>query len=338
VNTGAAFVVREAADVAAARRAASGMAAGAGLDDTRAGRAALVVTELGTNLLKHAGGGEILLRGLDPAGGDDYAGVEILALDKGPGLGDVDRSRRDGYSTTGTLGHGLGAIERQSDWCQLHTGAAGTAILSHVWREPHTRPRFPSRLQIGGVRVNMPGEHVCGDAWTARVRSGYIGVILADGLGHGLAAETAARQAIDVFGELDAGPLETLEAIHAALRATRGAAVAVAAIDPDRGVVRYCGIGNISATILAPDGAQHKMVSMNGTAGHQLGRLREFQYPMPPHYILVMHSDGVSTKWDFAAHPGLRQRHPTLIAGVLYRAAHRRDDASVLVVKDRPSA
>lgn len=338
MNAAAAFVVQDGPDVSAARRAASAMAAGAGLDETAAGRTALVVTELGTNLLKHAGGGEILLRRLDPAGGDDYAGVEILALDNGPGLGDVDRSRRDGYSTTGTLGHGVGAIERQSDWCQLHTDAAGTVILSHIRRERHPEAGFPSRLQIGGVRVNMPGERVCGDAWTARARPGHLRVILADGLGHGLAAQTAAQQAIDVFEELDAGPLETLEAIHAALRATRGAAVAIAAIDPDRGVVRYCGIGNIGGSILAPDGTQQKMVSMNGTAGHQLGRPREFQYPMPPRYILVMHSDGLSTKWDLAAHPGLRTRHPTLMAGVLYRAARRRDDASVLVVKDRPSA
>lgn len=338
MNTGAALVVKEATDVSAARRAAQTVAARAELDETRAGRAALVVTELGTNLLKHAGGGEILLRQLDPYGGDDHAGIEILALDKGPGISDVARSRGDGYSTTGTLGHGLGAIERQSDWCQLHSDPAGTAILAQVWTDPNARVPFPSRLQIGGVRVNMAGETVCGDQWTADVRPGRVRVILADGLGHGLQAYEAARQAIDMFREVDApDPLRIVEAVHGALRATRGAAVAVAVIDPDRGTVRFCGIGNIASSILTADGGDHKMVSMNGTAGHQLARLREFQYPMPPRSMLIMHTDGVSSKWDLAAHPGLRARHPSLMAGVLYRTSGRRDDAAVVVVKDRPA-
>ena len=91
------------------------------------------------------------------------------------------------------------------------------------------------------------------------------------------------------------------------------------------------------AAILLPGGARHSLVSQNGTAGASRPRVVEFQYPFPPGAMLVMHSDGVGAHWELATYPGLRVKHPSLIAGVLFRDHRReRDDASVVVVKDRP--
>src|SRR5436305_2476683 len=112
-----------------ARRRAAGIAAALRLDETTAGRLALVVTECANNLWKHGGGGEILLNPL----GTDASGVDVLALDRGPGMGDVARCFQDGYSTAGSAGTGLGAIRRLSSECDVFTAdGQGTALLARV--------------------------------------------------------------------------------------------------------------------------------------------------------------------------------------------------------------
>jgi anti-sigma regulatory factor (Ser/Thr protein kinase) len=334
--TGAVFTVEDPTQVATVRRAAQRAAEALDFSAARAGQLALVITELGTNLVKHASNGEMLLRMLDEHT-SDAVGLEVLALDRGPGIPDLALSSRDGYSTTGTLGHGLGAIQRQSDCFQMFSQPSGTAILARVGRDAPAARRLP-RLEIGAIQVNATGEQVCGDDWAARLRHGRLSLMLADGLGHGLAAHDAARMAVTEFERLhEQAPAAIVGDVHAALRSTRGAAVAVLTADLERGIARYSGLGNIAGVILPQSGGRHSMVSQNGTAGHNAARLSEFQYPFPPRSILVMHSDGLSTHWDLAAYPGLRSRHPSLIAGVLYRDfSRRRDDVTLVVVKDRP--
>src|SRR5689334_24785667 len=113
-------------DVAAARRRIVGLAAQLGYGETEAGRVAIVATELAQNLLRHGGGGEML------AGPDatDPAALEVLALDKGPGMADVAACMRDGFSTGGTPGNGLGAVQRLTRQLLIHSRpGAGTAVL-----------------------------------------------------------------------------------------------------------------------------------------------------------------------------------------------------------------
>ncbi|MGH7263328.1 MAG: hypothetical protein ACREMB_00540 [Candidatus Rokuibacteriota bacterium] len=77
------------------------------------------------------------------------------------------------------------------------------------------------------------------------------------------------------------------------------------------------------------------LVSYAGIAGHELRRVKELAYPWPEEALLVLHSDGLGTQWSLSAYPALARRHPTLIAGVLYRDhSRRRDDVSVLVAKE----
>jgi len=168
MNVTAAFPVTDASQVGDPRRMALWLAEQLGFSDERGGRAALIVSELGTNLVKHARGGEILIRPLTSSAGE-RSGIEIVAVDTGPGMTNPFRSRRDGYSTTGTLGHGLGAIERQADAFDLYSHTGGTIIVASLWRDPreltsHTR----SRYEVGAVHVSKTGEDVCGDAWAWR--------------------------------------------------------------------------------------------------------------------------------------------------------------------------
>jgi anti-sigma regulatory factor (Ser/Thr protein kinase) len=341
INTTAAFAVEESSQVAAARRAALLLAGRVGFDETPAGQVALVASELATNLAKHALSGEILLRQL---GGerapDEGMGVEILAIDRGPGMPDEALSRRDGYSTAGTLGHGLGAVARQSHEFELHTHPSGTVAMARLWRDAPPPPSSRPLFDVGAVHVSKHGEDVCGDELGWRHRGDRLAVMVADGLGHGLAAHDAAHLAVKVFHDFGEEPPQRIVTdAHAALRASRGAAIAVVAVDIERGVARYCGLGNISGVILRPDGTRQSLVSQNGTAGHTASRIQEFHYPVTAGGTLILHSDGLSTHWDAQKYPGLLRRHPSIIAGLLYRDfSRRRDDVTVVVARSRSVA
>ena len=334
MNVATAFSVRDPSQVFEPRRAATWLAESLGFSEARTGRVSLIVSELATNLAKHARDGEVLLRAIDDGSGN-LTGVEVLALDNGPGIPDIALSRRDGHSTTGTLGHGLGAIERQADFADIYTMPSGTVTVARVWREaPPAFTRDP-RVTLGAVLASKAGQELCGDGWAWRLRPQRMAVMLSDGLGHGLHAHDATAAALATFERMhEHSPARIVEDTHAALRATRGAAVAVLAVDFEHRTVRYSGLGNINATIL--HSGRQSLVSMNGTAGHTAPRLQEFQYPLPPDALIVMHSDGLGTHWDVGAYPGLRARDASIIAGVLYRDfSRRRDDVTVVAIKVR---
>jgi hypothetical protein len=207
----------------------------------------------------------------------------------------------------------------------------GTVLFAAVGDRPAARRPF----QIGGVSAPKPGEDVCGDAWTAAVdldRDRCI-VLVVDGLGHGLAAADASIAAVRTFSVVaERGPRDIMLAIHDELRATRGAALSIAEVDRRLGVVRFAGVGNVAASIVTPDVVRH-LVSHHGTAGHQIRQVHEFQYPWPSDGLLVLHSDGLSSRWALERYPALARRHPAVVAGVLYRDfARRTDDATVVIL------
>ena len=321
--------VEEATQIGEARRAATELARGMGLDATEQGKLAIVAAEAATNLVRHAQGGEILLQACRY---HEQRGVELLALDKGPGIADLARSMRDGVSSGSTPGNGLGAMKRLSSVFEVYSApGVGTALLCRLWRGMQSQ----RRLEYGGVSVAKSGEQVCGDAYAAENQSERATFLLADGLGHGFDANQAAHEARRTFERhAELAPAAVVERAHGALRGTRGAALAVAEIDFGRKLVRYAGVGNISAAIISSDGVRH-MVSHNGTVGHEMRKLQEFSYPWPDYATLVMHSDGLGSHWDLERYPGLPARDPSLIAGVLYRDFCRgRDDVTVLVARE----
>jgi anti-sigma regulatory factor (Ser/Thr protein kinase) len=324
--------VADPAQPAEARRAATAMAQQLGFDESGAGRVALVATEAATNLVKHAGGGEIVLQTVV---GAERRGIELLALDKGPGIANLNESMRDGVSTSGTRGTGLGAIARVADAHDIYSRPeSGTAVLARFWGASEGR-LAPGGITVGGIRVPRQGERVCGDRWSMRRRLRGVSILVADGLGHGPEAAAASREIARVFLERpDEGPAATLHVAHDALRSTRGAAAAIAAIDAERGVVTFGGVGNIAGTVLNGD-TRRNMVSHNGILGHQMRTVREFTYPWGHEAMLVLHSDGLVTHWSLDAYPGIAARDPSLVAGVLYRDFTRgRDDITVVVVKE----
>lgn len=328
------FPIEENSQIGTARRAATDLARGQQFDNELAGKAGLAATECATNILKHAGHGRIMVR---PIQCEDIGGIEIIALDKGPGIADVGASLRDGHSTHGTMGGGLGALSRLSERFEIFTQSGkGTAIRLELWARP--LPARPVAIEFGGVCVPKEGEPVSGDDWSAHLWRDQLTVLVADGLGHGILAHEAARAATTVLAEHpQAEPRAILETAHGTLARTRGAAVAVAKLVASGERGSFAGVGNIVARIEGSTGNRH-LVSYNGTVGHTLRKLQEFAFPWPKGALLVLHSDGLGTHWDFSAYPGLTARHPALIAAVLYRDYDRgRDDVSVVVIRNRGS-
>ncbi len=338
LNVTAAYAVHDTSQIAGPRRAALDLARRSGFSEERAGQVALVVTELATNLTKHATDGEMLFRLLrNTDGGTNLRGIEILAVDRGPGIQDPTTAREDGYSTAGSLGHGLGSIDRQSDFFQIYSQPSGTVALARLWSEkPPIVARKPP-FEIGAVIVSYPGEDICGDDWDWTMRDERVAILVADGLGHGLSAHEASAAAVGVFQRFaDESPSRVITEVHTALRPTRGAAVAMVEVDTVRAVANYCGVGNIGAVILTAQGNRYGMISQNGTAGHVATRIHEFSYPVPRPSTIVMFSDGLVSHWSLTAYPGLGSRHASVIAGILYRDfSRRRDDVTIVVAKSR---
>ena len=321
--------IADPSQVAAARRSAETLARQLGFNELQAGRVALIATELASNILKHATRGDLLAT---PFADGTGSGVELLALDKGPGIADVARALVDGYSTAGSPGTGLGAIRRQADIFDIYSRTnAGTVVMTRVIGEAGASAA-PAGCEFGIVLVPYPGEVECGDSWAFGLKSGVPSFFAVDGSGHGPHAALAARSAVEAFEKSDQmDSVRVMETIHRALAPTRGAAVAVARVDRAAGLVRFSGVGNISAAVVS-DGGTKRMVSLNGTAGHVAPRMREFTYPYAGATTIILHSDGVSAKWDFGSYPGLTTCRPSVIAGVLSRDFRRTSDDALIAV------
>ncbi len=323
--------VEDQSQIAEARRKTSEIAERNGFAEADTGRAALVATELATNLVKHGGGGELLVGTYDDGLSN---GLELLALDKGPGMANVQACLVDGYSSAGTPGHGLGAVVRQSSFVDIASWpGVGTGVLARVTAGKPRSDKPSSHAAWGAVSVAMPGESICGDSWSVANQAVGRTLLVADGLGHGPDAAEAAVEAVRLFHRFGGHQVPTLlDYVHGGLRSTRGAAVSIARFDAATRKIIFSGIGNV-AGVLVSQGKLRRMVSMAGTAGHVARKIQAFDYPFESG-LVILHSDGLQTNWTLDRYSGLEGCHPTLIAGVLYRdLTRRRDDATVLVAK-----
>lgn len=318
--------VEDPSATAACRGAALALASRLRFPATRADQLALAVTEAASNLHKHARQGSMLLRITRE---DDEPGIELVTIDAGPGLRDSSVALRDGHSTSGTLGIGLGAIRRLSDFYDLYSMPGhGTALVARFWPSPR---QSATALSAGLVRP-MTGETECGDIFGALETDGGVTGILCDGLGHGPLAAIAATEAVKAVLESPADePAALVERAHRRMNHTRGGAIGVVRVAGQ--VVRFAGLGNIAAMILS-DRTRQSMISVPGIAGHQARTIRQFEYAAPAGAAIILHSDGISSRWTPEALPGLNARDPLIVAAALLaEAGTHRDDAGVLVLK-----
>lgn len=290
------------------------------------GRLSLLATELGTNLVRHAREGELWVS-LWPEAEE----IEILALDRGPGIAELQRSFQDGFSTgSGSPGTGLGAIRRLASDFDVHSSPQGTLCLVRVRATGKARA---VRRRWGAVSIAVQGETVCGDGWAVAQDGHRLAAVVADGLGHGPHAATAAQAAMDVFVSAPFEPLErVVQQAHTSLQTTRGAALFALRTDAED-KLQYAGAGNVMGRLISGV-SDRSMLTQNGTVGAIVRKTEVTDLEWPDHSVAVIFTDGIVSRWKDQEVIPLLQRDPTLIAAsLLWRLNRGRDDATVLVVK-----
>jgi len=328
------FKIEDRSMVSFLKREMHNLAKSCGFPDKRAAETDIIVAELTSNLIKFAGSGELLYRATYE--GEAHA-IEIYCTDEGTGIENVHKFMADGVSTSNTMGSGLGAIARLSDLFEIYSARhRGTVQYVRIAAQPRQRPpvrREP--FEWAAMQVNCPNETVCGDGYLVKQTKSGFQVLVGDGLGHGAHAHEAVEEAVRAFRvSRENDPAEVIREIHAAVRKTRGLVATVAAADPKAGTWRLCGVGNISTRIAL--GAENKNYSpYNGIIGNNIPRtLNSAEVPYLKSQLLVMHSDGVRTRWKLGDYPGLQKESPRLIAATLYQRNTRgNDDATVFAGK-----
>ncbi|GAB4093078.1 ATP-binding SpoIIE family protein phosphatase [Flaviaesturariibacter terrae] len=309
------------------------LAVSAGFGTQRLAELDIVVAEVVSNLGKHAGGGEVFVRAIEEKG---FQGIELVAVDKGPGIADLKSMMLDGTSTKSTLGHGLGAIQRLADQFQIYTQPAwGTLLLARLfdgdWKAPKTR--VP--VEIRSLVVPKPGETACGDGFYAKESREHVKLLLGDGLGHGPEAALAAQKAIEAFRKCpDESPAAILRFIHQEVKRTRGLVATVAVFDIKKKQWSICGVGNIAARFFSPSGPRNH-TPYNGIVGLNMpNTLNDQLIPYERGQSLVLCSDGIKTKWDLMALPGILRNDLALLNAALFKEfARQTDDMSVASCK-----
>ena len=321
--------IGELSQVASARRAGNELSRKLGFNEIKSGQLAIIITEAGTNIGKHADSGYIFMRSLEI---DSVSGIEVIAVDAGPGMDNPSRNFEDGNSSTGTYGVGLGAIKRLAHSVDIFSERGkGTVMSITIWNS-NDAPKHS--WQVGGVCLPLASEDISGDSWKICPTVSGLQILIADGLGHGPQAAEASLLAVKTLeSNPESNPTKLLRDCHTNMKGSRGAALAVANIDFGLNTLRYIGVGNIAGSIFSESKRQH-LLSHNGIVGSNMHKTQEFVHEWTENAMLIMHSDGIGTKWDLSNYQGLDQCHPSVIAAVIYRDHTRvRDDSTIVVLK-----
>jgi anti-sigma regulatory factor (Ser/Thr protein kinase) len=325
------FMVTDEADVGAARRAVKQYADQFGVTSACSGRAELAVTELATNLLYHAKpGGWILARATPPAR------IELIAVDHGPGIANLDAAIAGRTPSPKGLGRGLTVVRRASSYFDVHTAIGrGTIVLSVLDLDPAAQ-RSPPAAQRRWAGISVGVQESCGDGWAVATLDGGAAIAVVDGLGHGLRASAATDAALLAFMADPADVDGFVARANSAMRGTRGAAVAICRLDPGSAELRYVSVGNVSGRVRSRCG-ERGLLSYHGTLGMRAAppKARVLTCPWQPDDVLVLWTDGLNTRVDLSADADLFNHDPAVVAAALHRDHRRdRDDATVVVVRN----
>jgi len=318
------------------KKEAHALAAAAGFDAKRVAEVDIIVAELTSNLNKYADQGEILLGHFKET---DNEYIEIICMDNGPGMGDPRRMGRDGFSSTNTLGHGLGSIKRLSDKMDIYTQRGwGTIVLSRIYRLPQVKTRAKGGLEVRAIVVSKPGETVSGDGYYCRAEGKHIKLMLADGLGHGPDANLAMNEAVNAVRACTFDlPVDILRFTHNFIRKTRGVVATIITFDLEKNIFNIAGVGNIAAKMLGGAFSKNHL-AYNGIVGHTIpNTMNDQQMSLLECQQVILCSDGIKSRWDLAKYPGIQKNDLSVQAAAIFKDfARRTDDMSVVIAKLNP--
>lgn len=308
-------------------------AVAAGFTTRKVGEMDIIVAELVSNLVRHGGGGSLYVKLVEEAG---IQGIEIIAVDNGQGISDVNRVMEDGVSSKNSLGQGLGAIKRLSQVFQIYSQRNwGTIVLVRIFNEEFPAFRKPPKADIRYVAIPKPGEQFCGDGFVSVVSSQHVKLFFGDGLGHGPEAEKAVTAACDAFRRFtDPDPVEIIRYLNSEVKKTRGLVGTAAIFDIKAATWRICGVGNISTRMYNGSVPKNHM-SYNGIIGLNVpNTLNAQEVPYEKGQLLVMCSDGLKTRWDIFKLPSILRNDYSILATALIKDfARNTDDMSVMACK-----
>jgi anti-sigma regulatory factor (Ser/Thr protein kinase) len=326
------MAIAETTDRERAQQSVRRAAVEAGFDGNGSEEIALVVAELAANLIKHAGRGVLRVRTLEQGG---HAGIEIEAEDHGPGIADVEQSFADGYSTKGSLGYGLGTVNRLMDEIDVRSmPGCGTYIVCRRWVRRRAETGTVREWDIGVMTRARRNASENGDAFVVRTRERDLLIGLIDGLGHGEHAQTAALAAQRYVEKHADSPLEKIFlGASRACRATRGVVMALAHFSSATHM-NFASVGNVEARVCG-SAERIPLLARRGIVG-----TRDLQAPVQavlwdPNWVLVLHTDGLRTHWQWSDFPGLEREPAKVIASRLMRALAKDDDDATVVVARR---
>lgn len=329
-------VVWHVSDAAFACRAARDLAAALGFDEIGCEEMGLAASELASNLVKHAGGGTIELIPLTEG---RRRGLEIQSVDSGPGMADVEQAMTDGFSTSGGLGYGLGSVNRLMDTVKIDSRpgpGGGTRIVGTRWLRAEEPSLPPCPLAFGVSTRAHPAMTSNGDAFVIKRWGTQALASIIDGVGHGEPAQRAAHAARHYLETHYDLPLADLFlGVGRACRSTRGVVMAVARFDWDRASLTFASVGNIESRVI---GARQGMnlIVRRGIVGVDAPPPLVTEHRWEQDDVMVLHSDGLTSRWQWEDFPELMTASATVAAQRLVGAlAKDDDDATAVVVKGR---
>ncbi|MHC1760090.1 MAG: anti-sigma regulatory factor [Negativicutes bacterium] len=336
--------VRSQWDIRAAKLLAEQVATGLGFDPQERDEIAIVISELGSNLIKHAGRGFIAVSALSDNG---QMGIQIESLDNGPGIANIAEAMRDGFSTSNSLGIGLGAVNRLMDRHEIISpieGEYGTKILCVRYvrcKDPLTVSHCP--LEVGAATRNHPLAEVNGDAFLIKNGATSLTIAVIDGLGHGENARRAAWTAREYIEKHYEQPLDSVfSGTGISCSGTRGVVLAIVRFSWDAlpvqapPIIRFthASVGNIECKVF---GIPYPIpfVIRRGVVGLNAPKPVLSSHLWTSNMILVMHSDGLKTNWQWSEFPELVDSEINRAASILLRRLAKEDDATVVVVRTK---
>lgn len=321
-------------DVSAAVRAARSLALQIGFNSQKSEEIVLVVSELGTNLVKHAGGGVLAITPLDD---DTRVGIQIDSKDNGPGIANVEVAIGDGYSTSGSLGYGLGAVNRLADEFHIDSQIGsrhGTTITCRLWMRPNVAAQKSCTLDIGVATRPYPGMTMNGDAFVIIRWEHYALVSVIDGLGHGQYAQRASQKAREyIERHYDQPIVNIFNGVSRTCRATRGVVMALARFDCKQNQFSFASIGNVEARIFNSASTFHYIIR-RGILGNNAPNPVVSEHKWEPGAIMVLFSDGLHTSWKWQDYSYMENSPASEISRVLLDSlAKFNDDATIIAIK-----
>ncbi len=308
------------------------MALAVGFEEAVSEEIALATSELATNLLKHAKSGTLTLM---PLAVDKRSGIQIESRDQGPGIVDIDQALADGFSTSGGLGLGLGTVNRLMDEFDIESSRGkGTLVTCKRWVRAELRVAGVSPLAFGVATRPRPGLQVNGDDFVIKQWDTSALVAVIDGVGHGEPAHRAAQAARRyVESHFDQALESIFRGVGYACRGTRGVVMALARFDWTPLRVSFAMVGNVEVRVLNSPEPFHYVIR-RGIIGGNAPAPAVTGHAWGLESIMVLHSDGVKSHWQWVDFPGLVDRPAEIIAQRLLRElAREEDDATVLVAK-----